>query len=214
MYAERGILNLKNTLFDLFLAGADTTSSTLNWAMLYMILHPEVQEKVRQEIKTNIGARVPKVNDRNNTPYTEAVIHEIQRKGNIAPVGVFHRTSKAVKIDQFEIPEDSLIITTLGEILTDPKHFPDPQEFKPERYLTNEVDGTLKFTPHQKMVPFGIGKRRCLGETLARMSLYKFLTSLVQKYEIISGQDSPIEDKYATGFVLVPQPYKLKFRKL
>ena len=214
LYAERGILNLKNTLFDLFLAGSDTTSSTLNWAMLYMILNPEVQNKVRQEINTNVGARRPKVSDRNNTPFTEAVIHEIQRKGNIAPVAVFHRTSKAVNIGRFEIPDDSLIITNLGEILNDPEHFPDPHEFRPERYLTNEVDGSLKFTPHQKVIPFGIGKRRCLGETLARMSLYKFLTSLVQKYEIVSGQDTPIEDKYATGFVLVPQPYKLKFRKL
>ena len=173
-----------------------------------------MQSKVRQEINTNVGTRRPKVSDRNNTPFTEAVIHEIQRKGNIAPVAVFHRTNKAVNIGQFEIPEDSLIITNLGEILNDPEHFPDPQEFKPERFLTKEVDGSLRFTPHQRMVPFGIGKRRCLGESLARMSLYKFLTSLVQKYEIVSGQDSPIEDKYTTGFVLVPQPYKLKFRKL
>ena len=103
---------------------------------------------------------------------------------NNAPVAVFHRTNKAVNVGLFEIPEDSLIITNLGEILNDPEHFPDPQEFRPERFLTNEIDGSLRFTPHQRMGPFGI------------------------------GQNSPIEDKYTTGFVLVPQPYKLKFRKL
>jgi len=214
LYGNRGQLNLKNTLFDLFLAGSDTTATTLNWSMLYMILHPEVQDKVRQELKTNIGPRKAKLSDKSQTPYTEAVIHEIQRKGNIAPIGVFHRNNEDIKIGSHELPKDTLIITTLGDIFQDPEHFPEPEKFNPDRYLSNDGSNNLKFNPHPRNVHFGIGKRRCLGENLARMSLYKFFTSLIQRYEIVSGQDEPIEDKYTPALVLVPNTYKLKFKRL
>ena len=214
LYGERGILNLKNTLFDLFLAGSDTTSAALNWGMLYMILNPEVQDKVRQELKANIGSRKPKVSDRSQTPFTEAVIHEIQRKGNIAPIGVFHRNDKIIDIGPYQIPNDTMIVTTLGEIHNDPDYFPQPQKFDPQRYLSLDDDNNLKFTPHPRVVPFGMGKRRCLGENLARMSLYKFFTSIIQRYEIVNGQEFTPRDEYFPGLVLVPQPYKLKFKKL
>ena len=107
-----------------------------------------------------------------------------------------------------------MIITTLGDIFQDPEHFPEPEKFNPDRYLSNDGSNNLKFNPHPRNVHFGIGKRRCLGENLARMSLYKFFTSLIQRYEIVSGQDEPIEDKYTPALVLVPNTYKLKFKRL
>ena len=88
-YANTGELNLMNVLFDLFLAGADTTSITLDWAMLYMILNPDVQAKVREELDQNIGSKKAKMSEKIKTPYTEATIHEIQRKANILPLSVF-----------------------------------------------------------------------------------------------------------------------------
>ena len=63
------------------------------------------------------------------------------------------------------------------------------------------------------MIPFGIGKRRCLGEVLAKMTLYKFFTALIQKYEIISGQSEPITDTRVTGLVMAPVKYKLIFKQ-
>ena len=214
LHGENGILNLQNMLFDFFLAGGDTTANTLNWAMLHMILNPEMQDKVRQELKSSLGFRKAKMVDKNDTPYTEAVLHEIQRKGNIAPFGVLHRTTQDIKIGDFDIPKDTAIFPLLGEIMHDPAHFPEPNKFDPERYLSMQQDGTLKFNPDPRVIPFGTGKRRCLGETMARMTLYKFFTALIQKFEIVSGQDVPILDQYTPGAVLTPSPYKLKFVKI
>ena len=96
------------TLFDLFLAGSETTSTTLNWAVLYMVRYPEIQAKVQEELDTVVGTdrydyiqhislnaiiifiRMPTVSDKQNLPFTEATIMEIQRHSNIVPAGAPH----------------------------------------------------------------------------------------------------------------------------
>ena len=208
LYGDLGELNLLSILVDFFFAGSDTTSASLNWAMLFMITHPDVQTKIREEL---IHA---KLSDQSQIPYTDAVIHEISRRGNIGPLALLHQTSKPVKIKQFWIPSKTLIVPMIGEVMHDPDHFPNPMKFNPDRYLTKNADGSLKFTPHPRVNPFGIGRRRCLGENLARTSLYQFFTAIILKYEIISGQDEPILELPTSGFVKYPQPFKLKFVKL
>ena len=92
-YGTLGFDNLKVTLFDLFLAGSETTSTTLTWAALYMVRYPGVQEKVQEELDNVVGVnRSPSMADKPNLPYTEAVIMEIQRHANIVPLGVQHFT--------------------------------------------------------------------------------------------------------------------------
>ena len=82
------------------------------------------------------------------------------------------------------------------------------------RYLVSKNGSDeVKFHPHDRVIPFGVGKRRCLGEVLARMSLYKFFTALIQKYEIVSGQSDPISDARNGGFVQAPLKYKMIFKQ-
>ena len=214
LHGETGELNLMNAIFDFFIAGTDTSANTLEWAMLYMIQNSEVQSKVREELQIHIGSKKPKMSERHLTPYTEAVLHEISRKGNIAPIAIEHSTTKSIEVGSYKIPSETIIFPMIGEVMFDPEHFPDPFKFNPERYLTEEENGNLKFTPHPRVNPFGIGKRRCLGEILARTTLYKFLTGIIQKYEILSGQDDPILDKSKGGFLNAPQDFKLIFNKL
>jgi len=212
-YGDVGELNLVNVLYDLFVAGSDTTAATLNWAMLFMIQNPDVQTKVRQELNQNIGGKKVKMSDKNKIPYTEAVIHEIQRRGNIAPLAIFHQTTTNVDIGPYSVPPETAIIPFIGDIMNDPEHFPDPTKFKPERYLVNDGDSQdVKFQAHPRVIPFGLGKRRCLGEVLAKMTLYKFFTALIQKYEIVSGQSEPIIDTRVPGLVMAPTKYKLMFK--
>ena len=132
-YGNTGELNLMNVLFDLFFAGADTTAITLDWAMLFMIMNPDVQTKVRQELDQNIGSQKAKMNEKNKTPYTEATIHEIQRKANILPLSVFHCTKGSVVVGKYTLPNETVVIPSLGAIMNDPEHFPEPSKFKPER---------------------------------------------------------------------------------
>ena len=91
LYGQFGIDNLKVTLFDLFLAGSETTSTSLTWAALYMVRYPEIQTRVQEELDQVVGLdRLPSMKDKADLPYTEAVIMEIQRHANIVPMGVQH----------------------------------------------------------------------------------------------------------------------------
>ena len=83
------------------MAGSETTSTTLTWALLFMANNPEVQAKVQAELDRVAGRdRIPLYEDRFFTPYTEAVIHEVQRKGNVVTAGVPHRTEREVTISK------------------------------------------------------------------------------------------------------------------
>ncbi len=216
MHGQTGELNLLNVLLDFFIAGSDTTSVTMNWAMLYMILNPEIQQRVREELGQKIGTHQrAKMSDRSLTPYTEAVLHEVQRKGNILPIAVMHRTVETETLtigkEKYELPPKTLFVPFIGDIMNDPKHFAHPDQFDPERFLVRDQNG-IRFQPDPRVIPFGIGKRRCLGEALARTSLYKFFTALIQKYEIVSGQAEPISDEADAGFIKSPLQYHLVFK--
>ncbi len=204
-----GQINLINTLIDFFIAGSETTSTTLNWAMLYMIKHPDIQEKVKNELDQVTGrGRMPTMADRADTPYTEAVLLEIQRCANIAPVSVFHANSTDTYLGGYFIPKNTAVFPNIGHVMRDPKNFPDPEKFDPTRYLTPEG----KYKPHPMVVPFGLGKRRCLGETLAKMSLYVFFTGILTHFTLVKeNEDDYISTKPSVGAVLSPQPYKLRF---
>ena len=91
-YSKTGEVNLSNVLFYLFIAGSDTTANTLAWAMLFMILNSDVQTKVWQELNQNFGNKKAKMAEKHKIPYTEAVIHEIQRMANVLPLSVFHNS--------------------------------------------------------------------------------------------------------------------------
>ncbi len=164
---------------DLFIAGSETTSTTLNWGMLYMLKHPEVAKKVQDELDSVFGLGMPpSANDRDKTPYTEAVIQEIQRMGNILSLSVVHGTDRVCDLAGYTLPKNCQVFCNLGAIMHNPEYFPDPDKFDPERYLNR--DG--KFVPHPKVVAFGLGRRRCLVETLARMTLYMFFTGILSRY--------------------------------
>merc|ERR1719273_2045561 len=103
------------------------------------------------------------MNEKNKIPYTEAVIHEIQRKANILPLSVFHSTKGIVDVGKYTLPHETVIIPFLGDIMNDPEHFPEPSKFKPERYLVAENGSSnVKFQAHPRVIPFSVGKRQCL----------------------------------------------------
>ena len=132
-YGDTGDLNLINVLFDFFMAGSDTTAITLDWAMLLMIRNPDVQTKVRQELDQNFGSRKAKFDEKQKIPYTEAVIHEIQRKGNILPLSVWHQMKRNIDIGKYSVPSETVFIPFIGDVMNDPEHFLEPSKFKPER---------------------------------------------------------------------------------
>ncbi|XP_044056765.1 cytochrome P450 2J2-like isoform X2 [Siniperca chuatsi] len=143
--------NLSVCTLDLFGAGTETTATTLHWGLLYMIYYPDIQERVQAEIDTVIGSsRQPSVTDRENLPYTDAVIHEIQRMGNIVPLNVVHMANKDTTLDKYTIPKGTIILPTLNSVLHDESMWETPHTFNPQHFL----DQDAKFRKREAFLPF------------------------------------------------------------
>ncbi|PNI48621.1 CYP2D7 isoform 3 [Pan troglodytes] len=199
--------NLRMVVADLFLAGMVTTSVTLAWGLLLMILHPDVQRRVQQEIDDVIGqVRRPEMGDQAHMPYTTAVIHEVQRFGDIVPLGVTHMTSRDIEVQGFRIPKGTTLITNLSSVLKDEAVWEKPFHFHPEHFL----DAQGHFVKPEAFLPFSAGRRACLGEPLARMELFLFFTSLLQhfSFSVPTGQPRPSHHG-VFAFLVTPSPYEL-----
>ncbi|XP_073442750.1 cytochrome P450 2D17-like [Dendrobates tinctorius] len=199
--------NLLMTTYDLFVAGSETTSTTLRWALMFMILYPDVQSKVQEEIDRVIGrARKPTMGDVLQMPYTNAVIHEVQRYGDIAPLAFPHMTYRDMEIKGYFIPKGTNIITNLSSVLKDHQIWEKPLQFYPKHFL----DENEKFVKREAFIPFSAGRRACLGEQLARMELFLFFTTFLQQltFEIPNDQPHPREDPMF-AFTLSPHPYNI-----
>ncbi|XP_006974087.1 cytochrome P450 2J4-like isoform X1 [Peromyscus maniculatus bairdii] len=190
---------------DLFLAGTETTSTTLRWALLYMALFPEVQEKVQAEIDRVIGQeKQPSLADRNSMPYTTAVVHEVLRMGNIIPLNVPREVTVDTTLAGFHLPKGTLVQTNLTALHMDPKEWATPDIFNPEHFLENG-----QFKKRESFLPFSMGKRACPGEQLARSELFIFFTALVQKFTFKPPVKEKLSLKFRMGITLSPVSHRL-----
>ena len=99
----------------------------------------------------------------------------------------------------------------MTEVLNDPKHFPNPNEFKPERFLeTNSDSGKVVFQPHPALIPFGIGKRVCMGESLAKNEMFLFFVRVIQRINIrVTDGKRPDPNEFIAGVTRIPKPYNI-----
>ncbi|XP_003409272.1 cytochrome P450 2C42-like [Loxodonta africana] len=204
------IENLIITISDVFSAGTETTSTTLRYGLLLLLKHPEVTAKVREEIDRVVGRhRSPCMQDRSSMPYTDAVVHEIQRYIDLIPTNLPHAATQDIKFRNYLIPKGMTILTSLTSVLHDNKEFPNPETFDPAHFL----DESGNFKKSDYFMAFSAGKRICLGEGLARMELFLFFTAILQNFTLkplVDPKDidtNPVEK----GFASVPPKYQLCF---
>uniref|UniRef100_A0A8C5U760 Uncharacterized protein n=1 Tax=Malurus cyaneus samueli TaxID=2593467 RepID=A0A8C5U760_9PASS len=199
--------NLVFTTLDLFSGGTETTSTTVRWGLLLMMKYPEIQRKIQEEMNRVIEpGELPKLEDRKKMPYTEAVIHEIQRFANIVPMGVSRSTPSDVNFRGYVIPKGTEIIPLLTTALKDEAHWKTPHQFNPSHFL----DANGNFVRREAFIPFSIGRRACLGEGLAKMELFLFFSGLLRKFvfQPPPGVDKSDLDLTAdVGFTLTPMPH-------
>uniref|UniRef100_A0A7M4DZ51 Cytochrome P450 2K4-like n=1 Tax=Crocodylus porosus TaxID=8502 RepID=A0A7M4DZ51_CROPO len=193
---------------NLFSAGMDTTSTTLCWGILLMTKYPKIQQKVQEEIEKVLGSNPPRMEYRSKMPYTDAVIHEIQRFANILPMNLPHATTMDVTLKGYFIPKGTYIIPLLASVLQDKSEWEKPDAFYPEHFL----DAEGKFVKKEAFMPFSAGRRRCVGETLAKMELFLFFTSLLQRFSLHSAPGVSSSDLDLTpevGLTSGPLPHKI-----
>ncbi|CAG2183102.1 unnamed protein product, partial [Oppiella nova] len=165
--------NLTMTVMDLFMAGTDTSQQSFQWMVLLMTYYQGVQKKLRQEIETQIGDRMPTHEDRNRCHYVMAFITETLRFRNITPMGVPHKAVVQSTIGNYTIPENMGVFVYQGICCRNDDDWQKGSEFRPERFLDSE--GQFMTTRPKAYIPFGVGRRVCLGEKLAIADLFLVL---------------------------------------
>uniref|UniRef100_A0A1I7TNA3 Cytochrome P450 n=1 Tax=Caenorhabditis tropicalis TaxID=1561998 RepID=A0A1I7TNA3_9PELO len=166
------IKNLNACVLDFWLAGMETTSNAIRWHIAYMMKYPEIQEKVREEIFNVVGtSRLPSMSDKPSMPYTQAVIHEVQRHSNMVPFLGTHQSMKDTEIFGNPIPAGTNVLAQPWSVMRNDPVFENPLQFNPNRYLLPDGQSFDKAVL-DRTIPFSLGKRSCVGEGLARMELF------------------------------------------
>ncbi|KAB5581420.1 hypothetical protein PHYPO_G00175480 [Pangasianodon hypophthalmus] len=187
---------------DLFIAGTDTTTNSILWMVLYMCLHPDVQENVQREIDAVVGrGRLPSLTDKGTLPYTEATIMEVQRMAVVVPLAIPHMASKTTEFRGYTIPKGTVILPNLWSVHRDPTVWENPDDFNPSRFLDEQGQLLRK----EYFIPFGIGRRVCMGEQLAKMELFLMFTSLMQAFTFrLPEGHQPLSMHGRFGLTLAP----------
>ncbi|XP_053577648.1 cytochrome P450 2A5 [Bombina bombina] len=205
---EFNMINLVCNALQIFFAGAETTSTTLKYGFLLLLKHPGVQEKIHKEIDIVIGRdRSPRFEDKSQMPYTDAVIHEILRFSDLVPFSMPRAVTKDIKFHGYTIPKNTTSFLLLTSVLHDPALFPNPESFNPKNFL----DDYGRFKKNDAFLAFAAGKRTCFGESLARMELFIFFTTVLQNFKLsspIHPEDLDITPS-VSGIGNFPRPYKL-----
>ncbi|KAH6940402.1 hypothetical protein HPB50_027552 [Hyalomma asiaticum] len=171
--------NMILVTMNLFNAGSDTSTGTLQWLLLRMVKEPSIQARIQKEIEDNIGSVPPAYGDREKLPFTVACLLETLRMHPAAPLGIPHNTTTDTRVGNWDLPKDTALLYNIYGVHHDPKHWEKPEEFRPERFL-DPVTGKVR-TDAGPLIAFGQGARICPGEKLAHMDMFYVIVRLMQR---------------------------------
>ncbi|XP_041856776.1 sterol 26-hydroxylase, mitochondrial-like [Melanotaenia boesemani] len=169
------------SIAELLLAGVDTTSNTLTWALYQLSKHPQVQDRLFKEVSTMVPAgQVPTAAEVTRMPYLRAVIKETLRMYPVVPMNARIITERSICLGGYQFPKKTGFTLCHYAISHDEDAFPEPYTFKPERWLR---DGRERPNPFGS-IPFGFGVRGCVGRRIAELEMYLVLFQLIRQFEI------------------------------
>ncbi|XP_072162888.1 steroid 17-alpha-hydroxylase/17,20 lyase-like [Diadema setosum] len=205
--------HILQTLMDIFFAGTQTTVDTLYWAFALMSENPEIQKRIQAELDSVVGRDcVPTIEERGALPYTEATLYEVMRYSTIGPIAMPHSTMCDTKICDYIIPKGAAVVTNLHSMHFDPQEWDDPDSFKPD-------DGGTVCQHPRSFMPFGAGRRSCLGEAVAKADLFLIFSWFLQNYTFskVPGKESEslinLIPKTVVGRLLTPYEIVISERR-
>ena len=179
---------LRDEALTIFLAGHGTTANALTWTWYLLSQNPAAEAAFRREIDEALGGRAPSVEDLPNLRYTEMIFTEAMRMYPPA-WAIGRRAVEAFEIGGYRIPAGATIILSPWVTHHDPRYFPDPFRFAPERWTPEAKAERPKFS----YFPFGGGSRICIGESFARMEGVLLLATLAQQWRLRLASDQRVE---------------------
>ncbi|GJR22844.1 geraniol 8-hydroxylase-like protein [Tanacetum coccineum] len=186
--------DIRHLLFDLIIAGTDTSSTTLEWAMTELIRNPKKMETARIELNRlmeNSNNKVIQEKDISQLPYLQAIIKETLRLHSSLPFLVPHQAIRDVEVGGFVMPKDAQILCNVCAIGRDPKVWSHPEKFMPERFLGGEIDYRGQ---NFELIPFGGGRRMCPGLNIAHRMLHLMLSSFIYNFDWKLKGNMKVED--------------------
>jgi cytochrome P450 len=177
---------IRDQLVTLFLAGHETTSLALGWTFYLLARNPAAESRLHAELDQVLGDRAPAYEDLENLPWTRQVIEEAMRLYPPAYT-VARRAEEDAEIGGYPVAKGSEIIHWIWWTHRDPRWFPEPEAFKPERFTPEEE----KKRPKLAYLPFGAGARACIGKVFAMVEAQLILATIAQRVrlELVPGQD-------------------------
>ncbi|XP_066129652.1 cytochrome P450 2W1 isoform X3 [Saccopteryx bilineata] len=173
--------NVVACVLDMVMAGTETTSATLQWAALLMGRHPHVQGQVQEELDRVLGpGRPPRPEDQRSLPYTNAVLHEVQRFITLLP-HMPRCTAADTRLGGYLLPKGTPVVPLLSSVLLDKTQWETPHQFNPGHFL----DAQGHFVKREAFLPFSAGRRVCVGESLARMELFLLFAGLLYRFRLL-----------------------------
>ena len=187
---------------DMFAGGSETTSKSLMFLIAYMVLYPDIQEKVYQELIARVPDGQVRLEDMSALTFTDSVLVEIWRLNPIIPTDPQRETLENMKIGGFDIPAGTEVVSNYFAAQRDENIWEEPNVFKPERHLGQK----------ENLLLFGTGRRKCMGEGLARAENFLIFCNLIKhlRFECVEGKKPDVEhNNCLPGLTVGPTPFNV-----
>ncbi|KAI1299637.1 Cytochrome P450 2J6 [Halotydeus destructor] len=185
-----------------FGAGSETVRTTVVWSLMLMVKYQDVQSKVQAELDDIVGTdRAPSWDDRLRLPYTMAALMEVQRWASVVPLSVPRRVLSPVVVNGVTLPEGALVLPNLWSAHHDSKVWSEPHAFNPLNFYDDTSNTVIN---KDMLIPFSIGKRNCVGESLAQVELFLYFATILQKFTIDQSPLTPLSFEKILGIALQP----------
>ncbi len=177
----------------LFVAGFETTSTALSWTLHLISRHPEVSERLAEEVDRELGGRTPELADLARLSYLSQIMNESMRLYP-AVYTLGRECIERDEIDGYVIPKGSVMLLSVLAVHHDEKYWPDPEAFRPERFASEY--------PRQAFLPFATGKHVCIGNNFALTEMAVVIAMIAQRFRLVPGDDLPVEAR--ANVTLIP----------